>query len=84
MRPSQLLFGLVFGCLLIALGLMPGLFRRLVDSVIQGTENLRDSLTQGMLAPRRRIDFVDERAPVWLAILGAALIALTVAGHLYQ
>ena len=79
MDNGQSVIGIVCGALLIALGIVPGLFANLVEGLIEGTLNFRDQLIHGQPLPRP--PRVQVRQPKWLAIVGAALIGATLASQ---
>jgi hypothetical protein len=77
MSQAELMMGIVIGGLLIDLGLRPGEFQRFVDRI----RNLHLSNSDGIdLSPLAYSPATGREAPVWLAVLGVALIALTVVG----
>jgi hypothetical protein len=67
----QFVFAILFGCALIAFGLVPGLFQSLQD----GIRNFSASISSPfpMTAPHRR-DYDKLSRPLWLAVIGVALI----------
>ncbi len=67
--------GVLTRCVLIALGLMRGLFQGLTD----GIRNFRDALSsQVPLSPPRHTEYDILQRPLWLAGLGVGLIVLSV------
>ena len=77
LTPSQVITGLVGGCVLIVFGLVPGLF----DGLAEGVRNFSNSLTSPFHHhhPRRH---EPTHPPIGLALLGCALILLTLLGYL--
>jgi hypothetical protein len=73
---NHVLVGVVSGSILIVFGVVPGLFQELREFV----RNFCDSLSSPFPIPSRRHD--QTRQPTWLAGLGLALIAATVAAYL--
>jgi hypothetical protein len=71
---KEVTLGVVLGFALIALGLIPGLFQGLAD----GVRNFSDALHSFPSRWQRREEV---RQPAWLAVAGAALIALTVLAY---
>jgi hypothetical protein len=72
---SHLMTGVLSGCVLIAAGLVPGLFWGLAE----GVRNLLDSISSpypNRLSERERVD-----PPAWLAVVGAVVIAATVLAY---
>lgn len=79
MKPPEVMTGVLSGCVLIALGLVPGLFRNLVE----GVRNLCDSVSSGApVSPPRQTEGDTLQRPIWLAGIGALLITLTVLTYL--
>jgi hypothetical protein len=76
----QLMIGVFAGMVLIALGVVPGLFQRLVDGVQDGVQNFANLLSSQFPGPSRLHEELPR--PKWLAGLGAALIAATVLAYL--
>ena len=72
---DQLMIGVVWGALLIAIGLIPRLFQGLVEGV-HNYVSLSSSEFRGRSQP---VDTVDQ--PTWLAGLGAVIVALTVVAY---
>ena len=75
MNPHTLTIGVIMGALLIAAGVIPGLFRRLAEVFLEGIQNFRHSLIPGL--PPLPAPVVRVRQPYWLAAAGAALLALS-------
>jgi hypothetical protein len=76
--PTQVMIGVLAGCVLILFGIMPGLFQSLVEGVQTSGALLRDPLARRPTIPE------PIQQPVWLAGLGAALIIFTLLAHLSQ
>jgi uncharacterized protein YjeT (DUF2065 family) len=70
--------GIFVGCVLVALGLIPGLFDRLTRGTIEGVRSFRDSLLYGSPVIPRPIKDETLHRPVWLAGMGALLITITI------
>jgi len=74
MQFRQFGFVIIFGCLLIALGLVPGLFQGLQDAI----RNFSSSLSSPFPAvPAHRRDYEKLPRPLWLAVIGLALILIS-------
>lgn len=76
MQPQQLLTGIMIGSVFIAVGLIPGLLSRLAE----GIQEICDSLAPfSSREPRYRNSYDGKRLPgqIWLAVLGMALIMLS-------
>jgi hypothetical protein len=74
MQFRQFGFVIIFGGVLIALGLVPGLFQGLQD----GIRNFSASLTSPFPAvPAHRRDYEKLPRPLWLAVVGLALILIS-------
>jgi hypothetical protein len=72
---NQVATGVLMGSLLIAFGLVPGLFQELADRV----SNCADLLSSRFPIPSHsRVEF---RQPRWFAGLGAVLIAVTLLAY---
>lgn len=69
----HLVFGVTAGAGLMVLGLLPGLFKDLV----QGIQNFDDTLSSPWLSTE-----VEVQQPTWLAGVGAILIVTTVLAYL--
>ncbi len=81
MKPDDVVVGVATGCALIAFGLVPGLFHGLIE----GVRNFSNSIVSPFAAgPAHGTEYEDVHGPVWLAGLGAALIALSVLGYIWQ
>lgn len=79
MEPRGIGVGIVMGCMCLVFGLVPSLFHGLMD----GIRNFRDSLAPGLpMRPTRRTEHEALDRPLWLIVVGALLIALSVAGYL--
>lgn len=77
MTPKTLIYGIICGCILLCLGLIPGLFRDLTE----GVRNFHNSFSSPYLRQRRPYWPASEvEQPVWLAGAGAALIVLSIVG----
>lgn len=76
----QLAIGLTVGVILCLLGLAPGAFQRLVNRLDEGMQNFRSQWSSVYPVSRRTAEY--EGQPTWLAVLGAALIVLTVLAYL--
>lgn len=78
MKVHQVLPALLTGIVLLALGLIPGLFQSFTD----GIQNLLTSISSPypMRPPLSRRD--EWRRPILLAVAGAALILLSLAEYL--
>ena len=76
--------GVSVGCVLLALGLIPGLFDGLTKGVMEALENFRDSVLSGSpVTPRRRSECERTHRRLWLAGAGALLITVTVLAYLW-
>jgi hypothetical protein len=84
MRPGELVIGLVTGAVLLFLGLVPGFFQELVNDVRNGIRNFHNSLSSPIpIRPRYEEEYEQSRAPLGLAIAGAVIIVLTIAGYVW-
>ena len=77
LTPDQVITGLLAGFVLIAFGLVPGLF----DGLSEGVRNFSNSLTSPFHHPHPR-RHEPTHPPMGLALLGGALILLTLLGYL--
>jgi hypothetical protein len=68
---AQLVMGITVACVFIVLGLVPGLIQELADHLSNTVDLL---LFQFPLPSRSRADF---EQPRWFALVGVALIAIT-------
>ena len=85
MQPRDLETGLLIGCVLIALGLTPGLFQGLTDVVARGLLNFRNSLSSPVpITPPRHAQDEKPHRSLWLAGIGLGLILLSLFGYLTQ
>jgi hypothetical protein len=76
--------GLVTGAVLLFLGLVPGFFQELVKEVRNGIRNFNSSLSSPIpIRPTYDEDYEQSRAPLGLAIAGALIIVLTLAGYVW-
>jgi hypothetical protein len=75
LTPGEVITGLVSGCVLIAFGLLPGLFERLSE----GVRNFSNHLTSPFSHHPRPHQPI--HPPIGLAVLGFAMILLTVLGY---
>ena len=75
--PHQLMIGLSCGAALLLVGLLPGLFRHLVD----GVQELHNLLSAPW-APRRESHVQPAERSYWIAIAGICLIAAAIALYL--
>ena len=73
--PKQLIIGLVWGSILIVLGLAPGLFQNLTADV----RRFGDSLHGSFGSLRQEEEKVPQ--PTWLAAVGTSLIFLTLLAY---
>ncbi len=73
--------GILFGCVLISLGLVRGLFQGLTQGVTEAIRNFEDRLLflfhRSWTMPRVAANH-NLRRPIWLAGLGVGLIVLSV------
>lgn len=77
MNLHEVLIGVLSGSVLVVFGLVPGLF----EGLSEGVRNFNDSVSFGSpMRPRRYTEHYHRRH-VWLAGLGAALIALSVLAY---
>jgi hypothetical protein len=83
MQPGDIETALLIGCALIALGLTPGLFQRLTDTVAREFLNFRNSLWSPVpiTMPRTAQGEKPHRSP-WIAAIGLGLILLSLYGYL--
>ncbi len=83
MQPRDVETGVLIGCVLIALGLTPGLFQGLTDVVARELFNFRNSISSPVpiTPPRHAQDEKPRRSP-WLAAVGLGLILLSLFGYL--
>ena len=72
---NQLMIGVMWGMALMFFGLVPGLFKSFAEGVL----NCADALTSR--SPRSSHLSERYRHPVWLAGIGAALIAVTLLAY---
>jgi len=79
MTPHEVMICLLTGCLLVALGLIPGLYQGLVESVVEGVHRFRDQISSGLPSS---IEYAPIQKPTWLAGLGALLVVLSVLEYL--
>jgi len=77
MNVQQLAICLGWGALLIVLGLVPGLFQRLVNGVQNSIKLFSEQL--GWARPIGRVEA--RRQPTWLAGFGAAMLLIGVLGY---
>ena len=85
MRPTDLESGLLIGCVLIALGLTPGLFQGLTDVVARELFNFRNSLSSPVpITPPRHAQDEKPHRSLWIAGIGLGLILLSLFGYLTQ
>jgi hypothetical protein len=75
----QLTIGLTIGVVLCVLGLVPGLFQRLVNQLDEGIENFRSQWTSIYPVSRRPAEYVGQ--PIWLAGLGGTIIAVSLLAY---
>jgi hypothetical protein len=75
--PKQLIIALLWGGLLILIGLVPGLFQNLVEGVHRYRDFLLGSFEGSM---RREPD--DVQQPAWLMVLGSAIILIALAAYI--
>jgi hypothetical protein len=74
MQVKQLEFVIIFGCVLIALGVVPGLLQALQDAV----RNFSASLSSPFPAvPAHQRDYDKLPRPLGLAVIGLALILIS-------
>jgi hypothetical protein len=78
MKPEQLAIGILSGCFLIGLALIPGLFEQLTDGIQTWIHSFSSRLPM-------RSRYLPAREPVpaspWLAVLGGFLIVLTLMAY---
>jgi hypothetical protein len=66
--------GMAMGCILLIIGLVPGLLDKWAEELTNIAETFLFRLNRAPLASRTRPEFGEQR---WLAALGMALIALS-------
>jgi hypothetical protein len=82
MQPADLETGLLIGCVLIALGLTPGLFQRLTDGIARVILNFRNSLWSPVpIGLTRHAEDEKPHRSLWLAAVGLGLIVLSLVGY---
>jgi len=84
MSPGELTRVVFVGLVLIALGVAPGLFQRLIQGLIHGIQNFRQSLSSRFpmnLAHAHPVPDCSPR-PLWLAGVGLTLIVVSVLAYL--
>jgi len=78
------MIGILCGCVLLILGLVPGLFQGLVNGVRDSIHNFYGSFSSPLpVRPRHDVDYERSRGPIGLVIAGTILITLTVAAYLW-
>jgi hypothetical protein len=78
MKPSTVLAGVLSGCVLIALGLIPGLLQDLAN----GVRNFRDSFSSSFqVTLPYQGDCKTSARPIWLAGLGSLLIVVSLLAY---
>jgi hypothetical protein len=83
MEQHELIVGITVGSILLAFGLVPGLFDGVAAGVMQAMRNFRESLSSNWpAAPTRRAEYERLHRPFWLAGVGALLMAITVLDYL--
>jgi hypothetical protein len=75
MHARQFGFVIIFGCALITLGLVPGLFQGLQDAIRNFSASLSSPYLE--IPPQNRRDYEKLPRPLWLAVIGLALILIT-------
>ena len=82
MNPQELMTGVLIGTMLILLGVVPRWFHALTEEVREGIRNFSDSLSSPLLVrPDYETKTGKHEQPLWLAVVGLALIALTLMGY---
>lgn len=77
MQPQEAVTAVVSGCALIALGIVPGLFRGLEERV----RNLLETFSASFAVRGwQRTERATSETPVWLAVVGLALLAVGLFG----
>jgi hypothetical protein len=80
MQANQIAVGLLAGAVLIRLGLVPGSLQRLADRM----RSFRDLFSSQFPVGRaQETEYENLPRPLWLAGLGAALIALNVLAYIW-
>jgi len=79
MTPHEVMTCFLTGCLLVAFGVIPGLYQGLVDGLAEGIQRFRDQISPGFPTP---MEHTPIQKPTWLAGLGALLMVLSVLGYL--
>jgi hypothetical protein len=81
--PQTATIGILWGCVLISLGFVPGLSQRLTQGVAEEIRNFEERLFthRSWAVPCYTGDHTRQR-PLWLAGLGLALIILSVVAAL--
>jgi hypothetical protein len=83
MQPHDVETGVLIGCALLALGLIPGLFQGLTDGVTRALLNFRNTLLSPIpIGPPRQAQYEKPHRSVWVAGIGLGLILLSLFGYL--
>jgi hypothetical protein len=79
MKLHGITIGTMMGSVCLVFALVPGLFQ----SVMDGIRSFRDSIEPGSpMRQVRRTGDEDLRKPIWLVVIGAMLIALSLFAYL--
>ncbi|HEY2019383.1 MAG TPA: hypothetical protein VGH38_38005 [Bryobacteraceae bacterium] len=81
MHPRELVIALIAGGAAIAVGLIPGIFQGLMD----GIQNFGNRLSSPFpMRPFPQGRYREAGTQPWLAVIGAALIVMSVLGYFFQ
>jgi hypothetical protein len=83
MQPRDVETGVLIGCVLIALGLTPGLFQGLTDVVSRELLNFRNTFSSPIpIRLPHQPEYEKPHRNPWLAAVGLGLILLSLFGYL--
>jgi len=82
MNPYDITLGLTMGVLLLVVGLVPGVAQSLMQGLAEGIRNFRDALSFGFpVRPHYRPEHEATQRSVWLAVIGAFFIVLSILAY---